>query len=80
MGDNKDVYNGITKRQGVSYPVLTPNMKGLEGALGVSANEVAVFAAASEAFTKKNINSTIEQSIDNFKEVIDTALSKGVLV
>lgn len=56
MGDNSKVYAGITKKVGVSYPVLTPNMKGLEGALEAGANEVAVFAAASEAFTKKNIN------------------------
>ena len=54
------MYNGIDKKEGVSYPVLIPNMKGLEGALEVQANEIAVFAAASEAFTKKNINTTIE--------------------
>lgn len=74
------MYNRIDKKEGVSYPVLTPNMKGLEGALEVQANEIAVFAAASEAFTKKNINQTIEQSINNFKEVIDTAISKGITV
>jgi len=60
MGDNKEVYSGIEKKEGISYSVLTPNMKGLEGALAVGAKEIAVFAAASEMFTKKNINTTIE--------------------
>ena len=60
MADNKEVYAGIDKLDGISYSVLTPNMKGLEGAINVGAQEIAVFAAASEAFTKKNINTTIE--------------------
>lgn len=64
----------------MSYPVLTPNMKGLEGALDVGVKEIAVFAAASEAFTKKNINATIEQSINNFKDVCALAISKGLKV
>ena len=73
MADNKEVYAGIDKLEGISYSVLTPNMKGLEGAINVGAQEIAVFAAASQTFTTKNINTTIEQSILNFQDVVETA-------
>lgn len=63
MADNKDVYSKITKKQGVSYPVLVPNIKGLESALKVGIKEIALFSAASEGFTKKNINCTIDESL-----------------
>lgn len=56
---------------------LTPNLKGLEGAIASNVKEVAVFAAASEAFSKKNINSTIEESLENQKNVAIQALAKG---
>jgi hydroxymethylglutaryl-CoA lyase len=56
---------------------LTPNLKGLEGALASQVKEVAVFAAASEAFSKKNINSTIEESLKNQKAVTEQALAAG---
>ena len=59
MGDNSQVYKGIKKFEGVSYPVLVPNIKGLEQALEVGVQEIAIFGAASESFTKKNINCTI---------------------
>ena len=55
MADNSDVFSGITKRAGVSYPVLVPNAKGMESALKLGVEEIAVFGAASEAFTQKNI-------------------------
>lgn len=56
MGDNSTVLSRIRKRDGVSYPVLTPNLKGFEDAVAAGATEVAVFGAASEAFSRKNIN------------------------
>ena len=65
MSDHKEVLEGIVKRPGISYSVLTPNLKGLEGAIASGAKEIAVFAAASETFSKKNINSTIEESLGN---------------
>ena len=65
MSDHKEVLEGIAKRPGISYSVLTPNLKGLEGAIACGAKEIAVFAAASETFSKKNINSTIEESLGN---------------
>ncbi|KAI8834493.1 hypothetical protein BC829DRAFT_458531 [Chytridium lagenaria] len=69
-----------TEKAGVSYPVLTPNLKGLEGALAVGAKEVAVFGAASESFSKKNINATIAESLERFQPVVEKALKEGVKV
>lgn len=63
MSDQKEVMLGVTKQPGISYSVLTPNLKGFEGALASGAKEVAIFAAASETFSKKNINATIEDSL-----------------
>ena len=59
MGDNAEVFQAITKKAGVSYPVLVPNVKGLETALKVGVQEIAVFGAASETFSQKNINCSI---------------------
>ncbi len=59
MGDNAEVFKGINKKAGVSYPVLVPNVKGLETALKVGVQEIAVFGAASETFSQKNINCSI---------------------
>ncbi len=56
MGDNRDVLSRIARKAGVSYPVLAPNLKGFEDAVAAGAEEVAVFGAASEAFSRKNIN------------------------
>jgi isopropylmalate/homocitrate/citramalate synthase len=80
MEDNSEVFKAITQIEGVSYPVLTPNMKGLEGALEVGAKVIAVFAAASESFTKKNINCTIDESLERFQPVLETALERGLKV
>jgi hydroxymethylglutaryl-CoA lyase len=59
MADHNEVYRGITKFSGVTYPVLVPNLKGFESALSAGVKEIAVFGAASETFTQKNINCSI---------------------
>lgn len=73
MGDNAEVFKGINKKAGVSYPVLVPNVKGLETALKVGVQEIAVFGAASETFSQKNINCSIEESLKRFQDVFDAA-------
>jgi len=78
MGDNAEVMARINRRPGVSYPVLTPNLKGFQGAIAAGAQEVAIFGAASEAFSKRNINMTIEESLDKFQEIADAAKASGV--
>ena len=73
LKDAHEVFTGIKRISGVSYPVLTPNMKGFERALEADAKEIAVFSAASEAFTQKNTNCSIEESINRFRPVLDEA-------
>ena len=80
MGDAAQVMAGIRRRPGVSYPVLTPNLKGLEGAMAAGAEEVAVFAAATESFSKRNTNCSIAESFDRFEPVCRTALDHGIRV
>jgi hydroxymethylglutaryl-CoA lyase len=80
MADNTQVMAGIQRRPGVRYAVLTPNMKGLEGALASGADEVVVFGAASEAFSQRNINCSIDESIARFAPVVEAARSAGVVV
>ena len=80
MADNSQVLAGITRRAGVSYPVLVPNIKGFEAALAAGATEVAVFGAASETFSQKNINCSIAESLERFAEVTAAAREKGVRV
>ena len=80
MADNAQVMAGISRRPGVSYSVLTPNMKGFEGAVASSADEVVVFGSASEAFSHKNINCGIEESIQRFGEVTQAAIARGLKV
>lgn len=80
MADNAEVMRQITRLNGVTYPVLTPNLKGLEAALATGVTEVAVFAAASEAFSQKNINCSIDESIERFVPVIESAHEHGVAV
>ena len=80
MADNAEVMRQITRLNGVTYPVLTPNLKGLEAALATGVTEVAVFAAASEAFSQKNINCSIAESIERFVPVIESAREHGVAV
>lgn len=73
MADNSEVLRGIRKVKGVSYPVLTPNLKGFESALKAGAKEVAVFAAASESFSQKNTNCSTAESIERFRLVLEAA-------
>eukprot|EP00516_Mucochytrium_quahogii_P007700 CAMPEP_0203755462 /NCGR_PEP_ID=MMETSP0098-20131031/8907_1 /ASSEMBLY_ACC=CAM_ASM_000208 /TAXON_ID=96639 /ORGANISM=" , Strain NY0313808BC1" /LENGTH=320 /DNA_ID=CAMNT_0050646929 /DNA_START=49 /DNA_END=1008 /DNA_ORIENTATION=- len=80
MGDHIQVMQQIKRVPGVSYPVLTPNMKGFQGAVDTDCQEVAVFAAASESFSKKNLNCTIEKSLERFKPVCEAAKEKGIKV
>ena len=80
MADAEEVLAGIQRREGISYPVLVPNEKGLDAALAAGATEIAVFAAASEAFSQKNINCTIKTSIERFKPVLARAKGSNVKV
>lgn len=80
MADNAAVMAGITRREGVSYPVLVPNMRGFDAAMEAGVREVAVFAAASESFSRRNINCSIAESLDRFRPVIDAARERSVRV
>lgn len=80
MGDNAEVMAGIQRRSGVRYSVLTPNMKGFEAALPARPDEIVVFGAASEAFSQKNINCSIAESIERFAPVVQAALAAGIAV
>jgi hydroxymethylglutaryl-CoA lyase len=80
MADHAEVLRAIARRPGVRYPVLTPNLKGFEAALAAGADEVAVFAAASEAFSQKNINCSISESLARFEPVMAAAQAHGVRV
>ncbi|MFO1251045.1 MAG: hydroxymethylglutaryl-CoA lyase [Inhella sp.] len=80
MGDNVEVMRGIARRPDVAYAVLVPNAKGLEAALPLKPDEIVVFTAASEAFTQKNINCSIAESIERFAPVVADARAKGIKV
>ena len=80
MAGSAEVLKAASRRPGVSYPVLVPNMKGFEAALAAGAQEVAVFAAASEAFSQKNINCSIAESLARFAPVMEAARAAGVRV
>ncbi|MES2481026.1 MAG: hydroxymethylglutaryl-CoA lyase [Pseudomonadota bacterium] len=80
MGDAAQVMAGIERRPGVRYSVLTPNLKGFEGAVASGADEIVVFGAASEAFSQKNINCSIDESIERFAPVVEAALAQGIAV
>ncbi|MES2189527.1 MAG: hydroxymethylglutaryl-CoA lyase [Pseudomonadota bacterium] len=80
MADAAEVMAGIQRKPGVRYSVLTPNMKGFEAAVASRPDEVVVFAAASEAFSQRNINCSIEESIERFRPVVEAAKAKGIVV
>ena len=84
MADNAEVMHGIRGKPGVRYSVLTPNMKGFEAAIAAPReewpDEIVVFGAASEAFSQKNINCSIAESIERFRPVVEAAREKGIYV
>ncbi|MCW3780932.1 hydroxymethylglutaryl-CoA lyase [Defluviimonas salinarum] len=80
MADSAAVLAGITRAKGVSYAALTPNMKGYEAAKAARADEVAIFASASEGFSKANLNCTIAESLDRFRPVVEAARADGIPV
>lgn len=80
MGDASAVMTGIKRKPGITYAALTPNLKGLERAIEAGADEVAVFGAASEAFTQKNINCSIKESLERFLPVIELAKKQDIRV
>ena len=80
MATSAEVFTHIKRRADVSYPMLVPNLKGLELALAAGVEEVALFAASTETFSQKNTNCSIAESIDRFNAVIDEAQAAGVKV
>ncbi len=80
MADHDTVLRGIRRKTGVNYPVLTPNIKGYENAVAAGAEEVAIFGAASESFSKKNINCSIDESLERFAPITEKAAADGVRV
>ena len=80
MAGTAEVLAGLTPRPGVDYPVLVPNLKGLEAALAAGAREIAVFGAASESFSRANINCSIAESLERFAPVVERALAAGLRV
>ena len=80
MADNSQVMQGIQRKPGVRYSVLTPNAQGFEAALKDKPDEIVVFAAASEAFSQKNINCSIAESIERFAPVVQAARAAGIYV
>jgi hydroxymethylglutaryl-CoA lyase len=80
MADTADVYREIPKDPGVEYPVLVPNLKGLERAIDAGVTSIAIFTASSETFNKRNINMSIDESFDNYAPVAARALAEGMRV
>ena len=80
MADTADVLARITRKQNVSYPVLVPNMQGFEAARAAGATEIAIFTAASETFTQKNINCSIDESLERFAPVCAAAAKGNIKV
>jgi len=73
MGDASEVFRGIARKSGVRYSALVPNRSGLDRAMAAGVTDIAVFAAASETFSRRNINQSIEQSFETYREVTDAA-------
>ena len=80
MADNAEVMAGIQRQSGVRYSVLTPNLQGFEAAVKTQPDEIVVFGAASEAFSQRNINCSIAESIERFRPVVQAALAAGIAV
>ena len=80
LADATEVFTGISRKQGVIYSALTPNLKGFEGALNSGADEVAIFTSASESFSQKNINCSIQESLERFEPVLKAASAHNIPV
>lgn len=80
MAGSPDLFLKIFKRAGITYSALTPNMMGFEAALNVGVKEIAIFAAASESFSQRNINCSINESLQRFKPVMEAARQHGISV
>jgi hydroxymethylglutaryl-CoA lyase len=80
MGDAAEVFAGITRRDGVRYGALVPNRAGLDRALAAGVRDIAIFAAASETFSRKNINQSIDESFVVYRQVTDAAMQAGLRV
>ena len=80
MADAAEVLAGLSRVPGVSYPVLVPNLAGLERALAAGVEEIAVFTAASDAFNRKNINASVDESLTRLQPVVEQALAQGLRV
>lgn len=80
MADAAEVLAGITRKPGVAYAALTPNLRGFEAALAANASQVAVFGSASEGFSQKNINCSIAESLDRFRPLVSAARTHGIPV
>jgi hydroxymethylglutaryl-CoA lyase len=80
MADTAEVFERISKRPGVDYPVLVPNLRGLERAIAAGVESIAIFTAASESFNRKNINMSIDESFEAFAPVAARALAEGIRI
>jgi len=80
MASSDEVMRKIQRQEGIVYSALTPNVKGFEAAIAANADQVAIFAAASESFSQKNINCSIAQSIQRFEPILESAIAKGIKV
>lgn len=80
MGDAAEVLGGITRAPGIRYGALTPNLKGYEGARAARADEVAIFASASEGFSRANLNASIDETIERFVPIMEAAKADGIPV
>ncbi|CAG8743318.1 5156_t:CDS:2, partial [Racocetra fulgida] len=80
MSDATEVMAKITRKSGVDYPVLVPNLTGLQKAISSDVKEIAIFASASETFSKRNINCTINESLERFQDVVDIANAERIAI
>jgi isopropylmalate/homocitrate/citramalate synthase len=78
LADAAEVFAGIQRREGVRYPVLVPNMKGMERAIEAGVEDISVFTAASDSFNRKNINASISESLQGFEPVMAAAAARGM--
>jgi hydroxymethylglutaryl-CoA lyase len=80
MGDAAEVFAGIARRPGVRYTALVPNLAGLERAMAAGVTEVAIFAASTETFSRKNINQSVDESLATYRQVCERAIAAGLRV